>query len=92
MNPFPLFQKLDECENILIAGAGGGFDIFCGVPFYSHLKEQGKRVQLANLSFSPILALDGERLTPTHLEVNAATVPKSSYFPEKYLCLSLIHI
>jgi len=32
----PILDKLDGCERILIAGAGGGFDIFAGLPLVSH--------------------------------------------------------
>ena len=31
----PFFNELDEAQNILIAGAGGGFDVFCGLPLFS---------------------------------------------------------
>lgn len=86
MHPFPLFQKLEDCDSILLAGAGGGYDIFCGLPLYFFLRSQGKRVQLANLSFSPVHAMDGERLTPSLLKVTQHTQEVGSYFPEKHLC------
>jgi hypothetical protein len=28
----PFFHELEKAQNILIAGAGGGFDVFCGLP------------------------------------------------------------
>jgi len=34
----PFFNELEPAQNILIAGAGGGFDVFCGLPFYCWLK------------------------------------------------------
>jgi len=39
---------------IFIAGAGGGFDVFSGLPLYFGLRAAGKKVTLANLSFSKV--------------------------------------
>ena len=50
----PILNQLKDSQNILIAGAGGGFDVFCGLPIYFTLKEMGKTVHLANLSFSAV--------------------------------------
>ncbi|MCC2667530.1 MAG: hypothetical protein K0Q72_1, partial [Armatimonadetes bacterium] len=30
----PIFAELESSRRVLIAGAGGGFDIFCGLPLY----------------------------------------------------------
>ena len=49
----PILHLLEDSQNILIAGAGGGFDIFAGLPIYFTLKEMGKQVHLANYSFTP---------------------------------------
>lgn len=86
MNPLPFFKQLEQAKRILISGAGGGFDIFCGLPLYFHLRDQGKEVFLANLTFSNITTVKGERLTPVVLEVNANSNGSESYFPEKHLC------
>ena len=85
MLKLPFFQELDKAENILIAGMGGGFDIFCGLPLYFSLKAQGKQVHLANLSFSFLPPLD-DRLSPTMLAVTADTPRFGDYFPEQFLC------
>jgi len=50
----PIFRELDGANRILLAGAGGGFDIFCGLPLYFGLRAAGKSVHLANLSFAPL--------------------------------------
>jgi len=47
----PILHLLENAENILIAGAGGGFDIYAGLPIYFTLKDMGKKVHLANYSF-----------------------------------------
>jgi hypothetical protein len=80
----PLFSELAAAETILLAGAGGGFDIFCGLPLYFSLKAMGKNVYLANLTFSS-LPKDGARLSPSLLEVTADTPCPRNYFPERYL-------
>lgn len=81
----PFFQELEQAESILLAGAGGGFDIFCGLPLYFGLRQMGKRVHLANVSFSRLDQATGSWLSPTLMEVTAATQGNPRYFPEKYL-------
>ncbi|MFD7705951.1 DUF1152 domain-containing protein [Streptomyces sp. NPDC059786] len=82
----PLFARLADAERILVAGAGGGFDIYSGLPLALSLMHQGKEVQLANLSFS---MLDGLPLDDWAAPDLAAVTPKTalhqSYFPERTL-------
>jgi hypothetical protein len=85
MFTLPLFTELQEANNILIAGAGGGYDIFSGLPLYFALKAAGKNVHLANLSFSLLGSAAGQRLSPSMLEVTADLDHANDYFPEKYL-------
>ena len=80
----PLFDELASANRILLAGAGGGFDVFCGLPLYFALRSAGKKPFLANLTFSP-LPSDGLRLSSNLLEVTADTRLVSSYFPELFL-------
>ncbi len=82
----PLFDELNDSHRILIAGAGGGFDVFGGLPLYFALQQQGKQVFLANLSFSDLSEVSGRSLSPAALFVNADSTGKEYYFPEKYLC------
>ncbi len=44
----PILDQLTESKNILIAGTGGGFDVYCGLPLYFTLRDLGKTVHLAN--------------------------------------------
>lgn len=82
----PLFARLESAERILVAGAGGGFDIYAGIPIALSLMHQGKDVQLANLSFS---AIEGLPLDSWLAPDVAAIGPRSSlhqaYFPERTL-------
>src|SRR5260370_40342099 len=50
----PFFAALDGARRVLVAGAGGGFDVFCGLPLYFALRDAGRQVFLANLSFAPL--------------------------------------
>jgi hypothetical protein len=88
MLQLPFFAELENVGNILIAGAGGGFDIFSGLPLYFGLKNAGKTVHLANLSFS-VLSPPGktneDRLSPALCRVTANTPVIGSYFPEAWL-------
>ncbi|MBK8022763.1 MAG: DUF1152 domain-containing protein [Chloroflexi bacterium] len=47
----PIVDLLSDCRNILIAGGGGGFDVFVGLPIYFTLRDLGLNVHLANYSF-----------------------------------------
>jgi hypothetical protein len=82
----PFFAELEEARTVLIAGAGGGFDVFSGLPLYFGLRAAGKQVHLANLSFSHLEAATGRRLAPAALEVTADSQVRTGYFPEYHLC------
>lgn len=84
----PFFRELQKAERILIAGAGGGFDIFSGLPLYFALRSEGKTVNLANFSFTNLphaVSNNDERITPTLWKVVANGYTQAEYFPEKYL-------
>lgn len=82
----PIFPQLSTCQNLLIAGMGGGFDVFCGLPIYFELTKRGQTVHLANFSFSEVASLrDGVRLSPNLVGVVAGQTDRVPYFPEKYL-------
>ncbi len=81
----PFFSALENSQNILIAGAGGGFDIFCGLPLYFALKNTGKQVHLANMSFSELHGTNAEKLDTHLFKVTSTTHSWLPYFPEKHL-------
>jgi hypothetical protein len=74
-------SRLDGCNRILIAGAGGWFDVYSGLPLFFHLREQGKHVFLGNLSFTSLAEVGGRRITPHLVQVDASS-PGPRYFPE----------
>lgn len=83
----PFFEKLEPCRRILLAGAGGGFDIIVGVPLFQYLRGQGKEVFLASLSFSDLSKAAGRWLPSNKrvLEVLPGAGGDDYYFPERYL-------
>ena len=81
----PFFKAIADAETILLSGAGGGFDIFSGLPLYFGLKNMGKTVHLANLSFSRLHASTGKRLGTGLIEITAQTEGFERYFPELHL-------
>jgi hypothetical protein len=68
----------------MISGAGGGFDIYSGLPLFFHLRARGKEVHLANLSFTSLAEVSGGVLAPGLVEVDAGS-SGPRYFPERAL-------
>jgi hypothetical protein len=80
----PFFKTVSEARSVLIAGAGGGFDIVSGIPLYLFLRSLGKEVVLGNLSFTALSFTDSAEVFPGTYRIteHSADVP---YFPEKIL-------
>ena len=84
----PLFTELAASRRILIAGAGGGYDVFCGLPLYFSLRAQGKEVFLANLSFSDLSDFAADEIADGLVPVSARSADSliaDYYFPELHL-------
>lgn len=82
----PVLDQLAGCKNLLIAGMGGGFDVFCGLPIYFELQKHGINAHLANFSFSDIEHAEvGIRLTRTLAGITADRSRVFPYFPEFHL-------
>jgi hypothetical protein len=82
----PLFAALRDARRVLIAGAGGGFDIYAGLPLAFALWDQGVEVSLANFSFTQLERLEPEDyLAPGVAVVTPATPDIDWYFPERAL-------
>jgi len=81
----PLLARLKRHQRILIAGAGGGFDVYAGLPLYVALRAAGREVFLANLTFTYLGETDAATLAP-HLSVaTPETKGGDRYFPERRL-------
>lgn len=82
----PIMEHLKQSKHILIAGMGGGYDVFSGLPIYFELEKQGFDVHLANFSFSDIDTLtEGEILSDMLVGVNIDIEGIFDYFPEYFL-------
>ncbi|HEX6686781.1 MAG TPA: DUF1152 domain-containing protein [Candidatus Limnocylindrales bacterium] len=82
----PLFAALAPARSILIAGAGGGFDIYAGLPLALALWHSGTQVHLANLSFSELELIDEKSwATKDVAAVTPDTTSPDWYFPERAL-------
>jgi hypothetical protein len=85
MSAFPL--TIPPRSNILVAGAGGGFDFLCGLPIVLELEAQGHSVQIANYSFTNLKNVKHAQWHSDYLlEITAPSyLAAGDYFPEMYL-------
>jgi hypothetical protein len=82
----PLFTRLRPASRVLVAGAGGGFDVYAGLPLALALRGLGKDVHLANLAFSDLDRLDiDDWIEPGVAAVAPACAGDEDYFPERTL-------
>ncbi|MEU8367853.1 DUF1152 domain-containing protein [Micromonospora tulbaghiae] len=82
----PLFAALAQARDVLIAGAGGGFDVYAGLPLALALWQAGKRVHLASFSFSELELLDRQVWVDEHVAaIRQDTLSPDWYFPEAHL-------
>jgi hypothetical protein len=81
-----IFDRLAGAGRILIAGAGGGFDVYAGLPLGLALGEAGHHVVYANLSFVELNLLDLDVwAAPNVAAVSPFTKGSDGYFPERAL-------
>jgi len=85
MDTLRLPSALENSQRVLMAGAGGGFDVYAGLPIYERLRSLGKNVFLANLSFVSLGTTSAERLTRGLYVVDPTTTGSDIYFPERTL-------
>jgi hypothetical protein len=80
-----LLKELAGARRVLIAGAGGGFDLFSGLPLAFALESAGKEVALASQSFTYLGGADAAHLGSGLYEVTARSQGQRDYFPERHL-------
>ncbi|WP_238013114.1 DUF1152 domain-containing protein [Dactylosporangium sp. AC04546] len=86
MWPQPFFDALRDARRVLVAGAGGGFDVYAGLPLAFALMDAGRTVHLASLSIVHLHGLDRDVwIEPGIAAVTAATGGPDDYFPERTL-------
>jgi hypothetical protein len=85
----PFFEAIENTQRVLVAGAGGGFDVYAGLPLALSLMAHGRTVHLANLSIVNLYGLDRSAwLAPGVAAITAdtaGTVGDDRYFPEHTL-------
>ncbi|MEM6394837.1 MAG: DUF1152 domain-containing protein [Bacteroidota bacterium] len=88
----PFFTQIQNSKRILLAGAGGGFDIYSGIPIYKRLVNMGKQVVLANFSFTLLEETTTKEVYPNCHIVKSGDSDYSGrgYFPEKILYSFLV--
>lgn len=76
-------MKFSKKSNILISGAGGGFDFLCGLPLAYELEIQGHSVIYSNYSFTELNSVDCECVREGLYKVTSLSKLKNgTYFPE----------
>ncbi len=85
MDELRLPSALENSERVLVAGAGGGFDVYAALPIYERLRVLGKQVFLANLSFVSLGTTSAQPLTRALYAFEPKTTGQESYFPERTL-------
>lgn len=81
----PLFQRLNNSSRVMVAGCGGGHDLYTGIPLYLYLKKRVDKVYLGNMTFADLGPKTGRRLTPAVTLIHADTAGSDDYFPERVL-------
>ncbi|MEW6210094.1 MAG: DUF1152 domain-containing protein [Acidobacteriota bacterium] len=84
----PVDEILKASRRVLLAGAGGGYDVLGAVPLWVELSSAGKEVFFASLSFSSLNEIDGAIRSPDFpnlYEVTSDCATMDAYCPEGWL-------
>ena len=76
----PLFAALAPARSILIAGAGGGFDVYAGLPLALALQAGGAQVHLASLSFSELELIGRDAWAAEHVAAVRPDTPSPDWY------------
>ncbi|GAA1976909.1 DUF1152 domain-containing protein [Catenulispora subtropica] len=85
LGDLPLFAALAGSRRILVAGAGGGFDVYGGLPLAFALRARGAEVFLGNLTFVASGFTLESWLAPDVAAITPASGGFAEYFPERTL-------
>src|SRR5258706_11568334 len=93
MLPSLVLRALGERRRVLLAGCGGGYDVFGAIPLLDALADAGHEVHLASLSFTYLNGLERARqqaLVPNLYSVGADAATEEKYCPEAWLARFLL--
>lgn len=79
--------ELEPGSSVLVTGAGGGYDVVCGLPIAIALRQLGHTVHLGSYSYSRLDEVQNcDQPVPGLFVVTPETIPPANgYFPEGYL-------
>ena len=79
--------EIKNSRHILLAGAGGGHDIYSCIPLFYMLRNLGKQLSIASYSFTKLHLLDLQQVCPycSYVDHQTKLPDPSFYFPEKWL-------
>lgn len=82
----PILEDLENAENILLMGMGGGYDVFCGLPIFYELQKH-KNLFLGNFSSTNIVEIKSKHKVNKYLlEVSRKNIADNmDSFCELYL-------
>ncbi|MDG6103048.1 DUF1152 domain-containing protein [Dactylosporangium aurantiacum] len=80
----PFFEALGDARRVLVAGAGGGYDVYAGLPLALSLMHEGRTVHLGSLSIANLYESDAW-LEPGIAAVTPDTVAPGDPFAERSL-------
>jgi hypothetical protein len=84
----PFDTIIRQKKRVLLAGCGGGYDVFGAIPLWFELRSHNIEVHLASLSFSYLNGLPNAKqstLFPNLYEVTSDCAIQSAYCPEAWL-------
>jgi hypothetical protein len=84
----PVVERLADAKRVLLAGCGGGYDVFGAVPLAVELLDRGQQPYFASNSFCYLNGLDGavqHSEQPNLYAVPSAAATTTSYCPEAWL-------
>src|SRR5688500_16249826 len=88
----PYVERFARARTILLAGCGGGYDVFGAIPLLLELRGMGKEVHLASLSFSDPNVLRAELPEPSIpglFLLRSRNAEEDSYCPEAWMVEAL---
>lgn len=82
----PFERRLQTAQHVLVAGMGGGFDVYHGLPLYFALSALGKTITLSNLTFTNLALIEYQSFVENVATVTGEIdVEIGAYFPEYWL-------